>query len=227
MSELKEIRSYIVDGFVFETKADYEAALQEKKGIKYLSSQLDLNNTEKTFQLYSELIEKKIFNTIIGLEYLKLLRQTLIKSGSYNDSELVPIRVATSGEKEKARVEKYVNKKYETTVNEYKENNKKIKSKLGTSLIFNFVLIAVIAAMIFITKNSDNPNILNYERVIQDKYSKTEQELKDREQKIRDKEWKLKEKESELQEKESELQEKESELQKENNESGKKFTDKT
>ena len=61
MAELDELQSYYVDGYVFETRADYEDALQEKKGISYLRSQMDLNNSDKTYKLYTELIEKGIF----------------------------------------------------------------------------------------------------------------------------------------------------------------------
>lgn len=63
MEEINEIQSYIVNGYVFETKTEYNEAVQEKKAIKYLSSELNLSNIEKTYKLYCELIEKKIFKT--------------------------------------------------------------------------------------------------------------------------------------------------------------------
>ena len=42
MEEINEIQSYIVNGYVFETKTEYNEAVQEKKAIKYLSSELIL-----------------------------------------------------------------------------------------------------------------------------------------------------------------------------------------
>lgn len=59
MEEINEIQSYIVNGYVFETKTEYNEAVQEKKAIKYLSSELNLSNIEKTYKLYCELIEKR------------------------------------------------------------------------------------------------------------------------------------------------------------------------
>lgn len=45
--------------------------------------------------------------------------------------------------------------------------------------------------MFIITKNSDSPNILNYERVIQDKYSSWQSELNEKEQELKELEWKI------------------------------------
>ena len=50
MEEINEIQSYIVNGYVFETKTEYNEAVQEKKAIKYLSSELNLSNIEKTYR---------------------------------------------------------------------------------------------------------------------------------------------------------------------------------
>ena len=119
MEEINEIQSYIVNGYVFETKTEYNEAVQEKKAIKYLSS------------------------------------------------------------------------KYETTVKQYESEKKKMKSRLSTSILFNIVLVAVVIAMFIITKNSDSPNILNYERVIQDKYSSWQSELNEKEQELKELEWKI------------------------------------
>jgi hypothetical protein len=45
--------------------------------------------------------------------------------------------------------------------------------------------------MFYISFTSSNPNVLNYERAVQNKYSQWEQELSDREAVIRDKEKEL------------------------------------
>ena len=106
MEEINEIQSYIVNGYVFETKTEYNEAVQEKKAIKYLSSELNLSNIEKTYKLYCELIEKKIFKTPVGMDYLKKLRDVVIKSGNYKAEDIMPIPVKTTGHMEKERVEK-------------------------------------------------------------------------------------------------------------------------
>ena len=59
------------------------------------------------------------------------------------------------------------------------------------SLSLNIVLILVIIAMFIIMLKSDNPNVLNYEYAVQDRYASWEQELTERENAIREKEREL------------------------------------
>ena len=59
------------------------------------------------------------------------------------------------------------------------------------SVVMNIVMIIAIIAMFVITLNSDQPNILNYEKNIQNKYATWEQELTQREQAVREKEREL------------------------------------
>ena len=62
---------------------------------------------------------------------------------------------------------------------------KKLKSAntfLGMAVAF---LIVVIVAMFIITAKSDNPNVLNYERVLQDKYATWAEDLAEKEEELR------------------------------------------
>lgn len=57
------------------------------------------------------------------------------------------------------------------------------KSRFNKSVIINVALVIIIIVMIAITATSSNPNILNYETKLQDKYSSWQEEL-DRRQKV-------------------------------------------
>ena len=126
-------RIYIIDSFQFETKEEYEQALQEKKGISYLNAQLDANNIEKVYQLYTELVDKKIFITVVGIEYLKKLRGILLRDSRFSADKLRPIRITTVNKQVKNRVEKYISSKYETEVRQQKKEKEGIRNKLNTS----------------------------------------------------------------------------------------------
>ena len=67
----------------------------------------------------------------------------------------------------------------------HKEPKVPFKDKFRTSLIINIVLIIVVAIMFAIALSSSNPNIINYERVLQDKYAGWAQELSSREEALR------------------------------------------
>ena len=186
-------RIYIIDSFQFETKEEYEQALQEKKGISYLNAQLDANNIEKVYQLYMELVDKKIFITVVGIEYLKKLRGILLRDSRFSSDKLRPIRITTVNKQVKNRVEKYISSKYETEVRQQKKEKEGIRNKLNTSIIINVVLAIILIAMFFISKSSSNPTIIDYERKLQDKYASWESDLKEKEQELKDLEWELKE----------------------------------
>ena len=57
--------------------------------------------------------------------------------------------------------------------------------QLRLSLIVNAVLVLGLIAMFFIALRSEQPNILNYEKNIKDRYAAWEQELTEREPAVR------------------------------------------
>ena len=193
MATKTDSRIYIINSYQFETKEEYEQALQEKNGINYLNAQLDVNNIEKVYQLYTELVDKKIFITVIGIEYLKKLRGILLRDSRFSADNLRPIRITTVNKQVKNRVEKYISSKYETEVRQHKKEKEGIRNKLNTSIIINVVLVLMLIAMFFISKSSSNPTIIDYERKLQDKYASWESDLKEKEQELKDLEWELKE----------------------------------
>ena len=193
MATKTDSRIYIINSYQFETKEEYEQALQEKNGINYLNAQLDVNNIEKVYQLYTELVDKKIFITVIGIDYLKKLRGILLRDSRFSADNLRPIRVTTVNKQVKNRVEKYISSKYETEVRQHKKEKEGIRNKLNTSIIINVVLVLMLIAMFFISKSSSNPTIIDYERKLQDKYASWESDLREKEQELKDLEWELKE----------------------------------
>ena len=110
---MDETRQLTVDGYVFENMQDYEDALKEKEGIKYLNRQIDLNDSAKTYAVYKEILDKKIFRTPVGIQYMNRLRQSLIQSGM-SDVPCIPVSRVTekkAGDRELKKLsEKYKKK---------------------------------------------------------------------------------------------------------------------
>lgn len=77
MSE--NIKHYIVNGYCFENEDEYRKALKEKEGIKYLNSKIVFDDINKVTRLYEDLIDKDVFTTQIGIEYMRKLRTLIIK----------------------------------------------------------------------------------------------------------------------------------------------------
>ncbi len=188
----EENKEYIVCGYKFADENDYNAALSEKKGIKYLSTRINLNDTDKTAKLYCELVEKDIFHTPVGLEFMKKLRAAIIKKGGPGDLPYVKISASGIGDS-KNTVNKFMEK---DTAARNNAKHKNYKEKLRTSVIINVVLFLLVGAMFGVALSSSNPNIINYERALQDKYAGWAQELDCREESLRQREKELEQKEN-------------------------------
>lgn len=173
MSE--NIKHYIVNGYCFENEDEYRKALKEKEGIKYLNSRIVFDDIDKVTRLYEDLIDKDVFTTQIGIEYMRKLRTLIVTKGGSKDIPYAVIKTVPGN----VPAGKPDGKK------KYKEPKVPFKDKFRTSLIINIVLIIVVAIMFAIALSSSNPNIINYERVLQDKYAGWAQELSSREEALR------------------------------------------
>lgn len=185
MADVEGIESYRVGKYQFELKEDYEVALQEKKGVEYLDSQLDYKDIGKVIATYNELVGKKIFFTPVGVEYLNRLLTIIVASGQAEPAKVMPLYVPSGRKKDSSRVEKYISRKYKDQVNDLDSTVKKLKNTnrfLGMLVAF---MVIIIIAMFVITVKSDNPNVLNYERVLQDKYAGWAEDLADKEEELR------------------------------------------
>lgn len=173
MSE--NIKHYIVNGYCFENEDEYRKALKEKEGIKYLNSKIVFDDIDKVTRLYEDLIDKDVFTTQIGIEYMRKLRTLIVRKGGSNDIPYAVIKTVPdnvpAGEPDRQK--------------KHKEPKVPFKDKFRTSLIINIVLVIVVAIMFAIALSSSNPNIINYERVLQDKYAGWAQELSSREEALR------------------------------------------
>ena len=175
---------YIVDGYQFTNQKDYDDAKNEKKGIKYLTAQIDWNDSNRVRQLYCDLCEQKIFRTPIGIDFMKKMRANLTKCAE-GDKPLPYVCVPSVNAEEYEKAVKIETKKREDSIKEMNRANSKLRGKLKTAVFLNILLIVVIIFMFILANTSSNPNIINYERKIQDKYAKWAEELKDKENELR------------------------------------------
>lgn len=174
-----------VDEFVFTTIEDANLAATEKKKVEYLNSHMDMSNPQKVLQLYEKANRDRIFKTPVGMKYLEGLRTQLMEAGVPEES--IPLIQLYANYEPRPR------DRSDATVRTRMIQEKKdaIKRRLNLSLLLNVLLILAVIAMFVITLKSDNPNILNYERTIQNRYAAWEQELTERENRVREREREL------------------------------------
>lgn len=193
-------RSKVAEGFSFKSSRGAELADAESKKVAYLDSKLDYNKPESIYKIYEKAVSERIFKTPVGILYLKKLQDYLLKCDAIDSSTVSNIPIFESFEdtvRDNASPAK---------VRVRSSDKKKSKAHPMTiSVILNVLLIIALIAMFQISLNAGEANIINYERVITDKYASWEEQLTDKEQEIRDKERELNSREQVIAEKESEL----------------------
>lgn len=183
---MAEKEEWTVSGFQFGSEKDAKQAKGEELKIQKLEEKMDYHNPQMVFMVYKKAIENRIFKTPVGYEYLKQLQKTLKESPLIRE-EVLPIPVnqvynlrdSTAPVIEKVKGTKKPKKP------------PKVKQEFftrKTSICMNIILVLLIGVMMFITTTGTRPNILNYEKVLQNRYAAWEQELEQRESELREKE---------------------------------------
>ncbi len=187
MAEKK--RELEIGGYTFATEELAAEAKDELNAIKYVSAKTNTSDPAQVFVLYNKIIEKKLFKTQIGMDYLKELQRFLYISKEIPNNKIKPIPVEPSLQDElDQRAAARANK---DTIRSLQRANKQYQQRFVKSMILNVILVIAVVAMIFIAMTSSNPNILNYENKIIDKYQDWSNELESKEKELEEWESKL------------------------------------
>lgn len=175
-----------LEGYHFFSEQDARLAQEERKKVDYLMDRLDFSNPESIYRIYEKAASERIFRTPVGLSFMKETRDFLVENPDIDSSTISPIPLPLNFESE-------LRKEASPARERIKPSAVKsgLKQKFRYSVILNLILAAMVIAMFVITINSDQPNILNYERALLNRYAGWEQELTQREQQIRLKEREL------------------------------------
>ena len=187
---LKNDEELTVGGYRFANRDDALLAAAEMKRIEQLELRMDYAKPQTVYVVYTKAIENKVFCTPIGQDYLKSLQDYLTKFYEGDKADILPIPLfqvfgGTEKKQEVTPIERVKNVSY------VKNTGKRKKGTSPVSIIVIIVLVIMVIAMFAINLNGTTPNVLNYERVLQNKYASWEQELREREDAIREKEREL------------------------------------
>jgi len=166
--------SYRVGGYVFADEYDYKEAKKEEDSVKYIKANADLKDLNKTIKLYNKLVERGTFKTVIGMDFLKELRERILAEKIVDEESLPCIRVEKSG-----GTKAYSSAISREAENRYNELNKSLKDKLRNLRIINAFLVLIIAAMILVALFAKD-SYSEIENEILNKYAAWEEELDSR-----------------------------------------------
>lgn len=178
---------YIIEEFCFLDKKEYERALKEKETISYITANTDMNDMKAVLKVYNRAVEKKSFQTVIGLEFLKNIRSRLIVSGLVTAETISEIPVIKRGTEVK-KTEPLDKNDASREIEKYKKAYENASTGRTIKNIIIGFLSVIIIAMIIITakaKYSIFTYFTDYETKMEneliDKYEKWEDELEARE----------------------------------------------
>lgn len=168
----------IVDGFYFDDDDILREAKKEAEGVRYMKARIDLEQPEKVLHIYRRMLQQKSFQTQVGYAYLRELQEYLRAMPQVGSDEIAPIEVFADLRVLDAS----------GTTESLRKENRKAKQSLRRSVLLNLALFVVIGVIFGIALTSKSPTVLNYEKVLVNRYAEWEQDLKEREADILEKE---------------------------------------
>ena len=184
-------KELIVGDYMFSTLEEANVAKLEMDKIEKLTEKLGDADDEMLYKVYNRSIEKNTFRTPVGLEFMKVLKKRLEKSRKVKD-DILPIPVSVNNLEIKEANDK------QDDIKKVRDDARKFSTFFKWSLFVNAILVIVIIALFVITSTADNPNIINYENALIDKYSSWETELNEKDKELRAKERELDERKKEI-----------------------------
>ncbi len=184
---MEEKDNFQVNGYSFSSLQDKEEALEESKKAEYFKEKTKGRKARALLAAYDMILDQRIFKTPLGWEYLRHMQERLIQDGIPEDQiRPIPMYINFSYRANMELGNAMIRQQLEKPV------EKKIrKESFYASIIVNILLVLLVMVMFAITLKSDNPNMLNYEKAIVNKYASWDQELTERENKVREKEQEL------------------------------------
>ena len=154
-----------IDGYKFLNKRDFVKAGKEKEIVEQMKGSVNWKNPSVAYKLYNKILDKNSFSTIIGIDFLRELREIIVKSGINTEEGLRSIPV----------------KKQEVKVDEYQALYEESKTANRIKIIIILFLSLIIAVMLGVSYFTPYNVFSDYEAKIRNQYSAWEEQLNERE----------------------------------------------
>lgn len=177
-------------GITYRDPQEAKKAKTEWQGIQYIISENDMENIETVLAIHNKLAERKILKTEVGAKFLRELKERLLEAKEIENQKIYGFQPEDEQwlrvrERDKAKKEELLEQKKKWNEDSY------YRQKYYHSLILNVLLVAAILIMAYITLNSNQVNILNYENALLDKYASWEASLQQKEAELIEREREL------------------------------------
>lgn len=193
-------KEMILDGFKFSSGKEFERAMKEKETIEYIVANTNMSDMKAVLKVYNKAVDKKSFQTVIGLEFVNNMRKKLISSGTVNEKNLayVPVVQKYAGSQKSPVMSKSGAEKEAEKYKKAYENEAAGRKIRNMAIAFLTILLAVLVIITVKSKYSVFTYFTDYksnmENELIDKYEKWEQTLEDKQKALDKKEKEMEDK---------------------------------
>lgn len=165
-------------GHTFEDEKQLLLAKKEAEAIEYLRAKTDFNNGEMLIRLYHRIIDNKMMETEIGVDFLVEIRKRIIEMGIMKEEQLKDIPELKKRKAKKKAAEK---KSMELLLIE------KVKRQNAVLVVVCLFLSALVIGMfVILLTGKRSPLAIRYEEELVNKYASWAQDLTQRENELND-----------------------------------------
>ena len=173
-------KKFTFQGHTFDDEKKLIAARKEAEAVEYLRAKTDFNNMNTLMKLYNRVLDRDMMETVIGIEFLKEIRETLVGSGVFTEEQVRPVPMLPEVKKLKRRRENETRSKERTLLERSERQNTKLK------IICGFLIVLVIGMFAIVLTGNYSPLAVRYEERILNKYAAWAEELQTKEKFLRD-----------------------------------------
>ncbi len=181
---------YEYAGYVFSSSEEMELAKKEAAGIQHINSKINYDDANGLLSIYNKLLERDLFTTVIGIDFLRNIRKILMEEYDYAADELKSIPVHLTGiSQEEIKVNEQIKKAVNKSSDDKKSKKDKPSKVINISMLKPLIVAVAIAAILVVIvflqfrvySDSENLNILNYKERLERQYESWEEDLTERE----------------------------------------------
>ncbi|MGN0506874.1 MAG: hypothetical protein ACI4FZ_09940 [Lachnospiraceae bacterium] len=165
-------------GHTFEDEKQLLMAKKEAEAIEYLRAKTDFNNGEMLLRLYNRILDKKMMETEVGIDFLVEIRKRIVEIGIMKENQLRDIPELKKRAAKKKAAEK---KSRELLLLE-----KARRQNTVLKIVCLFLAALVIGMFVILLTGKRSPLAVRYEEEILNKYASWAQELTEKEHAIND-----------------------------------------
>lgn len=170
-------RDYHFQGHTFATEQELTEARKEAEAIAYLRARTDFQNTATLLKLYNKLLDRKMMETAVGLDFLKEIRTAIETSGMISPEQLRPLPELG---KKKASAARKRKTESEGELEKYKRQAALLK------ITVCFLSAMVVGMFVIALLGKRSPLAIRYEEEVLNRYGAWSDELTRREERLKD-----------------------------------------